>query len=81
MTRKGSFDQIDTLIYHDGKKVLHFITILGKRSCFFHPESGCIVLQSDSDGDGRYDRIVLNDAKGQMVDSFTIAADNRITPI
>lgn len=81
LTQKGAFDQLDTLIYHDGKKVLHFVSILGKRSCFFHPESGCTVLQSDSDGDGRYDRIVLNDAKGQMVDYFTISADNRITPI
>jgi len=81
LTRSGKFEQIDTLIFHDGKKVLHFVTLLGKRSCFFHPEAGFKVLQGDSDGDGRYDRIVISDAREQMVDSFTIAADGRITPI
>jgi len=80
-TRKGKFDLIDTLVFHDGKKVLHFVTLLGKRSCFFHPEAGFTVLQSDSDGDGRYDRIVISDSHHQMLDSFTIAADGRITPI
>ena len=77
----GKFDLIDTLVFHDGKKVLHFVTLLGKRSCFFHPEAGFTVLQGDSDGDGRYDRIVISDAHEQMVDSFTIAADGRITPM
>ena len=79
--QKGKFDLINTLIFHDGKKVLHFVTLLGKRSCFFHPEAGIKVLQGDSDGDGRYDRIVFSDAREQMVDSFTIAADGRVTPI
>ena len=77
----GKFDLIDTLIFHDGKKVLHFVTLLGKRSCFFHPEAGFTVLQGDSDGDGRYDRIVISDAHEQMVDSFTIAPDGRISPM
>jgi hypothetical protein len=81
LTRSGKFEQIDTLIFHDGKKVLHFVTLLGKRSCFFHPEAGFTVLQSDSDGDGRYDRIVISDAHEQMVDSFTIAPDGKLTPI
>ncbi len=81
LTHKGTFDQIDTLIFHDGKKVLHFVTLLGKRSCFYHPEAGFTVLQSDSDGDGRYDRIVISDAHEQMVDSFTIAPDGKVTPI
>jgi hypothetical protein len=81
LTRKGTFNQIDTLIFHDGKKVLHFVTLLGKRSCFFHPDAGFKVLQGDSDGDGRYDRIVISDTREQMVDSFTIAPDGRITPM
>jgi hypothetical protein len=81
LTRSGKFDQVDTIIFYDGKKVLHFASLLGKRSCFFHPEAGVTVLQSDSDGDGRYDRIVISDAHKQMVDSFTVAADGKVTPI
>ena len=81
LMRKGTFDQIDTLIFHNDIKVLHFVTILGKHSCFIHPESGLTVLQSDTDGDGRYDRFILSNAEGKMVDSFTIATDGKVTPI
>jgi hypothetical protein len=76
----GKFDQVDTLIFHDGKKVLHFFTLLGKPACFFHPEAGFTVLQSDSDGDGHYDCIVISDAE-HVVDAFTLAPDGRIIPI
>ena len=81
LTHNGKFEQVDTLIFHDGKKVLHFSTVLGKRSCFFYPEAGFTVLQSDTDGDGRYDRISISDAHEQPVDSFTIASDGKVTPI
>ena len=80
LTRTGKFGQIDEIVFHDGQKILHFITILGKRSCFFHPQGGFTVLQSDSDGDGRFDRIVISDAKEQMVDSFSIGPDGHIVP-
>jgi hypothetical protein len=66
-TRTGKFNQIDTIVFHDGKKLLHFMSIDGKRMCFYHPETGCTVLHGDSDGDGRDDRIVINDAKGIVV--------------
>ncbi len=81
LANKGTFDQIDTLIFHDGKKVLHFVSLQGKRSCFFHPEGGFTVVQGDSDGDGRYDQIIIQDAQGKMVDLFTIAVDGKVTPI
>jgi hypothetical protein len=76
----GKFVQIDEIVFHDGQKILHFSTIDGKRSCFFHPQGGFTVLQSDSDGDGRYDRILVSDAKEQMVDSFSIGPDGHIVP-
>jgi hypothetical protein len=81
LTQKGVFSQIDDLVLQDGKKVVHFVTLMGKRSCFFHPQAGFKVLQSDSDGDGRYDRLVISDAREQMVESYTITVDGKITPI
>jgi hypothetical protein len=38
-------------------------------------------LQGDSNGDGRYDRIIINDAQGVMVDYFDIGADGKLIPI
>jgi hypothetical protein len=81
LMQNGKFSQIDTIVFHDGKKLLHFITIDGKRSCFYHPEPGCTVTQGDSDGDGRYDKIIISDAKGLVVDYFNIGADGKLTPI
>ena len=81
LMRNGTFSQIDTVVFHDGKKLLHFINIEGKRSCIYHPETGCTVTQGDSDGDGRYDRIIINDAKGSVVDYFDVGADGKLTPI
>jgi hypothetical protein len=77
----GEFDQVDTLIFHDDKKVLHLMTFQGKKTCFFYPESGLAVTQSDSDDQGQYDRIVLNDAKKQIVDCFIKGADGRLVAI
>lgn len=81
LMRNGKLSQIDTIVFHDGKKLLHFITLEGKRSCIYHPEVGCTVTQGDSDGDGRYDMIIINDAKGVVVDYFEIGADGKLTPI
>jgi hypothetical protein len=81
LMQNGKFSQIDTIVFHDGKKLLHFTTIDGKRSCFTHPEPGCTVLQGDSDGDGRYDRIVINDKKGTIVGYFDIGGDGKLIPI
>lgn len=81
LMRNGRFSQIDTIVFHDGKKLLHFFTIEGKRTCFYHPETGCIVTQGDPDGDGRYDTITVSDSKGVVVDYFDVAADGKLTPI
>ena len=81
LMRNGKFSQIDTVVFHDRKKLLHFITIEGKRSCVYHPETGCTVTQGDSDGDGRYDSIIINDAKGSVVDYFDVGVDGNLTPI
>ncbi len=43
--------------------------------------AGCTVLQGDSDGDGRYDRVVINDSKGAIVGYFDIGLDGKLTPI
>ncbi len=40
LMQNGKFSQIDTIVFQDGKKLLHFTTIDGKRLCFTHPESG-----------------------------------------
>ncbi|WP_367871413.1 hypothetical protein [Luteolibacter sp. Populi] len=77
----GKFEQIDTTIFHEGKKVVHFITLQGKRMCTVYPECGLTVAQADSNNDGQYDRTVLSDATGRMVDYFTIGADGRISAI
>jgi hypothetical protein len=79
--QNGKFSQIDTIVFQDGKKLLHFITIDGKRMCSTHPESGCTVLQGDHDGDGLNDRIVITDTKGTIVGYFDMAADGKLTPI
>ncbi len=81
LMRNGKFSQIDTIVFHDGKKILHFTTLEGKRMCTYHPESGCTVTQGDSDGDGRYDTITVSDSKGEVVDYFDVAADGKLTPI
>jgi hypothetical protein len=81
LMRNGKFSQIDTIIFHDGKKLLHFITLEGKRVYSYHPETGCTVTQGDSNGDGRYDTITVSNSKGVVVDYFDIAADGKLTPI
>lgn len=81
LMRNGKFSQIDTIVFQDGKKLLHFITLEGKQSCVYHPETGCTVTHGDSDGDGRYDRIVISDTKGVVVDYFDVGADGKLTPI
>ncbi|MES2470536.1 MAG: hypothetical protein V4675_24790 [Verrucomicrobiota bacterium] len=81
LMRNGKFSQIDSIVFYDGKKLLHFFTLEGKRTCSYHPETGCTVTQGDPDGDGRYDAITVSDPKGVVVDYFDVAADGKLTPI
>lgn len=81
LMQNGTFVQTDTVIFQDGKKLLHFFTLNGKRTCFYHPEAGYTVAQSDSDGDGRYDRIIITETKGKIMEYLDIKADGTILPI
>ena len=51
LMQNGKFVQIDTIIFQDGKKLLHFVTLSGKRTCFYHPEAGYTAMLSHLAGD------------------------------
>jgi hypothetical protein len=81
IARNGVFDSISTIISHEGQKILHLSSGLGKLLCSFEPQSKYQVLLVDADSNGVFERIVVSDAKGKLLDTFTVAPDGRVTPI
>jgi hypothetical protein len=76
----GSFSSIDFLVYHDGKKIIHSASLQERRIFVFYPEAGVKAMQSDSDGDGRYDLLTLTRNDGKQSETFAIAVNGRLTP-
>ena len=85
ITGDGTFSSIDYLVYHNGQKVFQFTSVEfsaveRRRLCIFYPVSGAQAMQSDSDGDGRYDKLTIMDDRDKSVETFAIAPDGRLTP-
>ena len=81
LTRDGKWSQVDQIIMVKGKKVVHFLSLEGRRSVIFHPDANAKVIQADTDGDGIHERISLLDQKDRTLDIFQADKAGRITPI
>jgi hypothetical protein len=76
----GKFSVIDFFVYHNGKKIIHSATVQERRIFIFYPDAGAQAMQSDSDGDGRYDKLTIMDNHEKTIETFAIAPDGRLTP-
>jgi hypothetical protein len=76
----GNFSAIDFFVYYNGKKIIHSASVLERRIFLFYPDAGAQAMQSDSDGDGRYDKLTIMDDQGKTVETFAIAPDGRLAP-
>ncbi|MES2659232.1 MAG: hypothetical protein V4689_11495 [Verrucomicrobiota bacterium] len=76
----GSFSVIDFFVYHSGKKIIHSASVGKRRIFIFYPDAGAKAMQSDSDGDGRYDRLTIMDDHDKELETFAITPNGQLTP-
>ena len=80
----GTFSSVAYLVYHNGQKLFQFTSNVFSATerrciCIFFPVSGARVMQSDTDGNGRYERLTVMDANGKRLETFAIALDGGLT--
>jgi hypothetical protein len=80
LTGDGKFSVIDFFVYYNGKKIIHSANVPERRIFKFFPDAGAQAMQSDSDGDGRYDKLTITDNNQKTIETFAIAPNGRLTP-
>ncbi len=79
LARNGTWAQIDQIILFDGKKVVHFISLEGKRTVIYYPDTQLKVVQGNGDGDWK--RITLMAGSERTVDIFQVDKSGLVIPV
>jgi hypothetical protein len=81
LSSNGKWAQRDQMVMHEGKRVIHFLSLEGSKSIIYYPDANLTIIQADWDRNGSPEHIVLLGQNEKPIEILAIDDFGNLNPV